>query len=180
MRFWKNLFDYNDYELLYLNSLESEEARDILFKKYLYLIRKKITDFGIYNSFERADYEQEGIIILNKAIAIYKEESNMTFTKFFEMLLEHRFIDLKRKRKNEKIYFISNEMIDYATSINNEYNLLYEDVNISYGLLSRLEKTIYSAAFEQNLSNKQICEKYNLKLKQIYAAKARIRAKNIK
>ena len=33
----ENLLKYNDYELLYMNGLSSEEARDILFEKYIHI-----------------------------------------------------------------------------------------------------------------------------------------------
>mgnify|MGYP004686242223 FL=1 len=95
----ENLLKYNDYELLYMNGLSSEEARDILFEKYMFMIKKMIVKFNVQPN-EKDDYFQEGLIALNKAIKTYKETSNMTFTRFVEMLIYHRFVDLTRIKKN--------------------------------------------------------------------------------
>ena len=43
----ENLLKYNDYELLYMNGLSSEEARDILFEKYMFMIKKMIVKFNV-------------------------------------------------------------------------------------------------------------------------------------
>ena len=63
----ENLLKYNDYELLYMNGLSSEEARDILFEKYMFMIKKMIVKFNVQPN-EKDDYFQEGLIALNKAI----------------------------------------------------------------------------------------------------------------
>ena len=78
---------YNDYELLYLIRANVEEARDILFWKYSFLIKSRINRLGVPRLYWD-DYYQEGCLMLHRAIKIYDEGSRMSFTKFFELLLK--------------------------------------------------------------------------------------------
>lgn len=172
----ENIFNYNDYELLYLYNMGSEEARKILFAKYSYLIKKKISNFNIKSRCEISDFEQEGIITLHKALKIYKETSKMSFTRFFEMLLEHRYIDLKRQKKRDHIICVDYDTIDYIIPEAESF-MVNETVNINYNFLSELEKNIYILMYEQGFSNRDVCEKLNLDIKQVYAAKTRIKRK---
>ena len=75
---------YNDYELIYLVRTNVEEAKEILFWKYSFLIKSRIYRLGVPKIFWD-DYYQEGCLTLHRAIKIFDENSMMTFTNFFEM-----------------------------------------------------------------------------------------------
>ena len=98
---------YNDYELLYLVKINVEEAKEILFWKYSFLIKSRIYKMGV-PQFLWDDYFQEGCLMLHKAIRIYDESSQMTFTGFFELLLKRKIITLLKK----DLKIISNEQYD--------------------------------------------------------------------
>mgnify|MGYP003292156925 CR=1 FL=1 len=148
---------YNDYELLYLIHENSYEALGIMFHKYQKLIYSKIYKYK-FPSDLFDDLVQEGNLILYKAINIFNDKFNKTFTKFLELLLENRFIDLYKKF--HKTYFVKCEdykfdyefeKIDYLDDL-----LLKEDETINYNNLSNKEKEIYSLKYIKNLSVNEI------------------------
>ena len=46
-------------------------------------------------------FHQEGLIMLHKAVITFKPEFNKTFMRYFEVLLERKFINLLRKRQRK-------------------------------------------------------------------------------
>ncbi len=92
---------YNDYELLYLIKQNNDEAKEILFWKYGFLIRSRICRLGVPRLYWD-DYYQEGCLMLHRAIKMYDENSKKSFTKFFEMLLHRRIVTLLRKDLKDK------------------------------------------------------------------------------
>ena len=84
---------YNDNELLYLFSEGIEEALEILLEKYVGLIRKRVSSFKIQMRF-RDDFLQEGYMALLIAIRTYHQESPKTFNKYFDLILQRRFIKI--------------------------------------------------------------------------------------
>ena len=93
------MYKYNDYELLYLIYEMDDTALDIMFRKYIPLIKARIKAFRIKPS-NREDFLQEGLLVLNKAIQRFNPDSEKTFTKYFDMILQRRFIQILRKERN--------------------------------------------------------------------------------
>lgn len=170
----EGLFKYNDFELLYLAKENSEEAIEILLEKYKYLVFRFIKEFNIEQNLKE-DYLQEGLLVINKAINIYRSDSNMTFTKFVEMLLYHRFVDMSRKNKIVEILPI--EKLDYFISSKENKEYLQETNVTEYNGLSKFEYKIYQLKYEQNLSCKKICTLLNIEPKKVYSAIDRIKKK---
>ena len=107
---------YNDYELIYLIHENSYEALGMMFHKYQKLIYSRIYKFKFPNDlFE--DLVQECNLVLYKAINIFNDKFNKTFTKFFELLLENKLIDLYKK-------YYRNDFIKYE-----DRNLEYDFEN---------------------------------------------------
>lgn len=171
----EDLFKYNDYELLYMIGQDVEEAMDIMLSKYQFLIRKMIYRFHIPTS-SYEDYMQEGLLMIHKAIRIYDENSTMSFTRYVEMLIYHRYIDLMRKGEFKKEQLVADEDLDYITYHESPYQL-EERVTIAYEEFSELEKKVYELRFLQELPSKQISQKLNLPIDTVYSATERIRRK---
>ena len=95
------IYNYNDYELLYLIREKSDEALEIMYRKYTPLIRKRILDFRIQVNHE--DFFQEGLLALDIAIRRYIDLYDKTFNKYFDLILQRRFIQILRKQ--EKHYY---------------------------------------------------------------------------
>ena len=93
------MIQYNDYELLYLMSEFDEEAERILFEKYTNLIKARIRKFGVKPRYKE-DFVQEGLYMLVVAVRTYNELSNKTFNKYFDLILQRKFLKIIQKEKN--------------------------------------------------------------------------------
>lgn len=167
-------YGYNDYELLYLIHTGCEEALDVMFKKYQGLIVNTINSFHIVSRmFE--DFYQEGMLVLFKAIKYFREDKRMSFTNFFTLLLKHRYIDLLRL--NEKDF--NNQILVEDPDILGVYVLNEEILEYEPDLekLSSFEKEIYQMYFIDKKSITEIATELNLKEKQVYSARSRIKSK---
>ncbi len=169
----EGLLCYNDFELLYLAKEDSIEAREIILEKYKMLVFRLIKTFNV-EVCKKEDYLQEGLIIINKAIDLYDINSKMTFTRFTEMLIYRRFIDMYRKKKKEELMPI--EKIDYFFN-ESESLMLREEQNYEYGNMSKFEYLVFKLKYEDNLSPKDISEKLNVDVKKVYSAVDRIKKK---
>lgn len=98
--------DINDYELLYMVSENSEDAIDILYKKYKPLIDKKIRNWSFIAKecgVDREDLEQEISLIFTKAYKSYSDNSSLFYT-YFNFLVDNQlknfFSNFKLEDKN--------------------------------------------------------------------------------
>ncbi|MBM7452891.1 RNA polymerase sporulation-specific sigma factor [Acholeplasma morum] len=166
---------YNDYELIYLvRDQQDMMALEIMFEKYDKFIHKKISQFYVFDS-EREDFHQEGLIMLHKAILTFKESFNKTFFKYFETILERKFINLTNKRK--KYYNQIDTLIDEARRA----PLFIEEEPKEYFrplcFKSPLEEEIYRSYYLNQESISSIANRTNLASKQVYNAIYRIKKK---
>ncbi|HHT55682.1 MAG TPA: sigma-70 family RNA polymerase sigma factor [Acholeplasma sp.] len=158
---------YNDYELIYLiQSEQCEVALNILIRKYRLLALKYIHQFQLRET-DREDYLQEAAIILYKAVNLFIENYNKTFTRYYELLLRRRFIYLK---KNEPQYVL-NEGASYAK----EDRPFYKHQKLD-GLAS-FEQVVYKRYFVLNQKISFIAKSESKSAKQIYNAIYRIKSK---
>lgn len=105
--------DYNDYELISYAYESSEEARNILLKKYEPLIGSIVSrmlpsckNIGL----DRSDLMQEGFIGLDHAIDYFNEQKDSSFYTYAKTCIERRIISvivsakrLKHRALNESI-----------------------------------------------------------------------------
>ena len=172
----EELLKYNDYELLYLVSMGNEEAQDILFGKYLFMVKKMISRSNVSSS-SKDDYEQEGMLMINKAIKTYKNDSKMTFTRYVEMLIYHRFIDLERHKNRRNEEMVSLDSIDYIIDSSNNTFILHENSLFDMSKLSEREKKVYELKFIKGLPCNRIAEELQITISQVYATTDRIKRK---
>ncbi len=171
---------YNDYELLYMISEESEEALEIMVNKYSVLIHSRLKKFRIQNNY-LDDYYQEGLIVLFEAIKKYKTDSPMSFTNFFDLLLQRRIMDLLRKNKK---YFENNLLVEEVEVVEiynaNNTNNNEEKILKLIDKLSSFEQEVFKLKYKENLKASQIAKKLGADLKSVYGAHDRIRSKALK
>ena len=170
------VFSLNDYELLYLATYNDEEAKNLILKKYEKLIYKYNQKFDVdINNYD--DFLQEGRIIINKAIKTFDVNSNKSFTKYVELLLYHRYIDLMRKKKTDNYQLISDESIDYVCFDNTKTQTVSEEIIIDYDDLSQFERQIYHYRFEKLMKPRDIAGELEIPINKIYSALERIKRK---
>lgn len=169
----EGLMAYNDYELIYLSRFGDEDVVNIMIVKYEPLIHKMISNFNVPN-LNKDDYLQEGRLIINKAIKSYNELSKMTFTKYLEMLLYHRFIDLARKNNKNNYELMEIDKIEYFYDSLNTANKVNEDIVINYEGLSEFERNVFYYKYILGYSSKNISVILDVPIKKVYSATERI------
>lgn len=113
--------DYTDYEedaeLLYLVSDSSEEANEVIHKKYEPVISYYAKKYSVYVEGKGLDYNdlyQEGLIGLIGAIEAFKEKKDIKFSTFAFLCIKRKIITAV-KNANRKKHSILNESysLDY-------------------------------------------------------------------
>lgn len=161
---------YNDYELLYLISMNIDEAKDILFWKYSFLIKSRIYRLGVPRNLWD-DYYQEGCLMLYRAIKIFDDNSQMTFTNFFELILKRRIITLLRKTlKDNKIEKI-NDFDAFQDNYVFNNQALFEDYD--YGF-TEMEKIVYKRIILYNEKIDIVASDLGVNSKSVSNAKQRV------
>lgn len=108
-----NYRDYNDNELLSYISENNEDATDILYKKYMPIIKslaKKMYQYTTRNGIEISDLEQEGLLGLSSAIAEYDESKDVTFYTFAKTCIERKIISAVIATRRLKHKFLNDSL----------------------------------------------------------------------
>ena len=159
---------YNDYELLYLLSWHSEEALNILLKKYEVLIFVKLSKFNVLK-YHYPDYVQELKFTVFKAIRAYSECYGKTLCRFLELVIDRKIMRL-----------LSNDTQGVKTVKLMDSNIPEFDVGIENKMI--YEQRIYQIknveldAFKKDLFDKIILEGESV---QDYAKRNGVSAKEI-
>lgn len=169
------MYQYNDYELLYLISEHDETALDIMYYKYIPLIKARIAAFRI-KKYNQEDFFQEGLFMLFRAIQTYRPDSRKTFNKYFDLILQRHFIQLLKKESKHFYNVQLVENVDYLKEEKVEKDDLELEHLLSLCKFSPFEKQVLDLR-RQNYSIKEISEKLNCRVKQVYDANDRIKRK---
>lgn len=170
-------YKHNDYEIISQIREGNNEALELLFEKYKPLISKKIFKFNLYYDYD--DMYQESLMVLFKSLECFEEKYSKTFTKYFELNLERKFITIVSKRvrrteifrKNEKYIYESN----HSTIQRSEYfDLVKKEIT---KILTNRENLVYTLRELNNYSISYIHETYGLPNKVIYNSLHRAKIK---
>lgn len=117
-----NYKDYNDNELLSYAAENNEDASEILYEKYMPLVKKtagKIYPYVRNTGMEINDLTQEGMLGLSSAIHEYNEDKNTSFYTFAKTCIERKIITaataarrLKHKPLNESVPLEATKITD--------------------------------------------------------------------
>ena len=156
-----NYKDYNDFELIEYIRENSEEANEILFKKYKPMIvsfATKMVNYSPNLGLEINDLIQEGMLGLNTAINAYDENDEASFYTYAKTCIERRIIStiVAAKRQKHKILNESmslevytdedNSSIIDAIVADNSYNpenIVVQTEN-EHKLIEKIEKQLTS------------------------------------
>jgi len=168
---------YNDYELLYLIQEKDDTALDIMFRKYIPLIKSRIKSFRIKER-NREDFLQEGLLVLNKAIQRYNPDySKKTFTKYFDLILQRRFIQILKK---ESKHFYQVDLVGAGEYLVSEPTALIADDDaeriLSFCRFSKFETEILEY-MKKGFKPREIAAYLKCPVKKVYDANDRIRRK---
>lgn len=168
---------HNDYEIISLARGGNHEALELMFDKYSPLIYKKIYKFNL--GYDREDMYQEALMLLHHSLKKFDESNNKSFTRYFEMNLERKFISIvsKRIRRQEIMeqnmpYIIEQ---NHCRNMNDEYFPLYlEEIS---KILTKTEVLVYTLRELKNYSITYIRDNYQLEEKVIYNSLYRAKSK---
>ncbi len=164
------MIQYNDFELLYLMSESEIEAQEILYKKYTNLILSRIRKFKIQERY-RDDFLQEGLLYLHKAIITFNPDNGKSFNKYFDLILQRRYIQILMK---EKSYFYDVSLVAEVGIVSDKNSFEYNGENNHY--YSVFEKEVLELTMKK-YSPRDIAKTLGCDVKRIYNCLNRIRSK---
>ncbi len=192
--------EYSDSELYSLICESNEDAKDILFIKYKYIIDvviKKYAFTAMKYGFEYKDLYQEALVGFTDAINSYQEDKNTSMATFITLCVDRRLQNSIRKAGRIKnITFLESLSLEHVYE---QYNIPLKDlisdnskndplVNIAKDeefdeLVGFIEKSLSSSEYEvyklliSGLSYSEIAKILGRSLKQIDNAIQRIKNK---
>ncbi len=180
--------EYNDNELYSLICENNEDAKDILFLKYKYIIDiaiKKYAFTAMKYSFEYKDLYQEALVGFSKAIKSYNEEKNASLPTFINICVERRLQNIIRQaRRIKNKFFLESLSLDYVYE---QYEVPLRDVISDDNKNDPLESISFDESFDElldtikNSLSENEYEVYKLLITgESYSDIAKILGKNVK
>jgi len=168
---------HNDYEIISLIREGNNEALELMFDKYSRLISKKIYKYNLYKEYD--DMFQEGLMILHKSIKTFDDSFSKSFTRYFELNIDRKYITILTKRNRRRDIFKKNELFIYETNNNLNQSSVYYDLlkKEIAKILTNIEHLVYTLRELNNYSITYIKEKHDISDKEIYNALHRAKVK---
>ena len=114
------LKDYNDSELIMLANEHSQEAKDILYKKYKYIVGiyvKKYQKISLTLGMDINDLKQEALVGFSDALVSYKDDNTSRLATFISICVERRIQNAILKASRKK-----NIVLNEALSLEHVYD----------------------------------------------------------
>ena len=112
--------DYNDEELIHMVRENSEDAKDIIFNKYSYIIDIEVKKYLYYASnlgYDYNDLYQDAMIGFVDAINSYREDKKASLPSFITIC-----VDRKLQVSITKAGRLKNKMLNESLSLDHNYN----------------------------------------------------------
>lgn len=193
--------EYPDSELVNLVCEKSEEARDVLYEKYKYIIDiiyNKYRKSAYYLSVDLNELRQEAMVGFSDALVNYNQDKDVNLNTFISLCAERRvrnYIRSQETQKNRMLRnayslddspfgdaeevplkeMIGNSALDPQVTLEDLENIRELKKQIDE-ILSPSEKEVYKLIVN-NFSYEDIASILNKDMKAIYNTSARIRAK---
>ncbi|MBQ4030412.1 MAG: sigma-70 family RNA polymerase sigma factor [Bacilli bacterium] len=110
----------NDEELIHMVREESEDAKDILYEKYKYIIDielRKYKRIAYALAYDVSELSQEALVGFADAINNYREDKEASLSSFITLCVDRRLqVAIKKAGR------LKNQMIKEALSLEEEYN----------------------------------------------------------
>lgn len=105
----------NDYEIIYMIRENDDDARNLIFNKYLPIVKSIANKYYVFFKQNGADYDdfvQEGLIALNKAMNTYDENCGSLFYTYASLCITRQIITYCRNLCSKKHYILNNSIRD--------------------------------------------------------------------
>lgn len=149
--------EYNDHELIMLIGENNDDARNIIYEKYHYIIDiifKKYYKRALALAVEPSDLFQDALLGFTDAINRYKEEDQASFATFATMCVDRR---IKTTLRNAQT--IKNKIASDTVSLEYEYDdfLTLKDMIKDDRLVDPLDE-VTDQEYYQELNNRIVKE----------------------
>ncbi|MCM1130199.1 MAG: hypothetical protein NC310_04775 [Roseburia sp.] len=167
----------NDNELIYLIKEGNQAAYRTLYIKYEHLIRKIYNENLKTRGICFADFLQECMMCLNRAIYTFKETFGCTFYSYFLVIIRKNYSKLMRTnalylKEHNTEYTPENLFAD-----SNSKSFLVDLVIRELELTDDLEKDLFYECILKNVKVVQIAKKYKKKYTSVYIKYKKIKEK---
>ena len=188
---------YQDNELIDNMNDNSEEARDVLYEKYKYIVDviiNKYKKMAYYLNIDMQELRQEALLGFSDALYSFNYDKNANLPTFISLCVDRRVDNYVKKHNTVKMRMLK-EMISLDDMITDDISLmdvigddttpedLIEDKEESKALMNDIKKALSDTELEiyklllNNFSYDDIGEILNMSTKQIYDSVYRIRKK---
>ena len=143
--------NYNDYELIYMVRENDEWSYNILFQKYLPIIRKIAFDYYKgYSSYgyDIDDFIQEGYLGFQQALKSYDENKNILFYTFVSLCIQRKIISFCKKISNDKKNISNKNTVDLDEVSIVDNKLLIDEYFSKRDFIKCIWDVIYTFPFE--------------------------------
>ncbi len=159
-----NIYNLNDYELIYLIRDYNEIALNLLLKKYMPYIRAKIYDYNVSHKCQD-DFFQECLMTLHDAIYSFNEYKGASFYTYMNVIISRKIIRLYKASNIPEFPDGNLELKVYDnTSL---YGNNYFDEGLKL-FSDDIDRIIYYETYHYGLAPRMISLKYNIDIKVIY------------
>lgn len=155
----------------------NDEALKLMEDKYKLFIAKKISKFNLY--YEYDDAYQEALIVMVRSIMRFKPVFNKSFTRYFELNLENRFISIVRSKSRYFKFLSEKSPVLVENHVQEAPNMYFtrSDFDEFVKMLSEFEKKVFEQKIFNESSVDEIANMMNCDSKKVYNAIDRIRSK---
>ena len=152
--------DFNDYELLYLIEENNDQAQDILYQKYLPILRRltlkyyrSLKEFGVTYD----DLFQEAYLTFLQTIKLFNEKEDTLFYTYLGINVCSKLSNYARITTSQKNLF-------YTNMLSLDFRLSPDDNNTLADCIEDYEQEDPEMLLEYN-DTLQLLQKFNLELK---------------
>lgn len=170
--------DYNDYELIYLVRENDDNSYDVLFDKYMPIIRK--ISFEYFKKFDCFGYDlddfiQEAYLLFHNAVKIYNPDKDCLFYSFVVLCINRGLITFCKRISCESKnisnnYFTDIDVLEVCGNILDDSGLIMNEfIRNIWNAVYDLE-ILYICVFELRFNGftfREIGELLDLPLKKI-------------
>lgn len=153
----------NDYELIYMVRENDENSRDILFEKYLPIIKSLASEYyQKYDSYgyDYEDFVQEALVAFQKSLVSFDEAKDTLFYTFTVVCIRRSLLSFCRNITNSKKNISNNNLLSV-----DEYENVIEDVDSNISSITdilEVNKMVKEMIFDMSFENSCIFElRYN-------------------
>ena len=176
----------NDYEVVYMVRENDEEAREIIFNKYIPIVKRIAFNYLSLAKAIKVEFDdlvQEGVSGLNHAIDSFDENSGTLFYTFVCVCVERKMITYCRKMGGNKNYYFNTALSeDFCYSIKDnrtpdfylEQELLEADFAVYKNYFDISDSSVFELRYN-GFSYKEISRLLDIPLSSIDARLCRIR-----